>query len=590
MFATRHHPASPSASPDPAAAGGPDFDVSASRRFGVSPPDSALRTPNSEFPNPPVPGSPDPLPSRTSFYDKTTPAERQKINHAIVNHMPATYKGIYSFFNLKSKGIDYFAFYRYARKLRDRADAALVTDLVAPDAKASAQLAMRLAAHECVAALLHPEEEGSAKKLAKNERIYSHFRRQELAADRSAAIREVAQIRRASNRECTELRTQAQRDCTAMRTEAQRDMNSERIKARHDLADNRAALQRELNHERIKFQRDALQFKADCDAIRDLDNFRFKRGHPLRDDSPDPPPPAAPGCVPDAPSQNPVICSNRGQEPAAPATVGCVPDAPPAGARIPPALDAAQRCPGSRTHPLGNPFPCASDSDSCLNPNPYPHSLPASGERSESPSASEISNLKSEIPPLSDAPHGHFPDVPGVKLSMVELIPNSARFAGTGDILSHHSALRARRSAIASTRSTQHSAPSTQHSSRSSSTQHSELITHDSLPHPAFAGDAAPFGRRADGTKRSHLEYWIRLKQRCREILKMPAEDPDWPPDIRAALAIQPPELAAQRLREVLKRYPATGITPSFFAQDASAPHVDARAARCTNAGMGDMA
>ncbi len=54
-------------------------------------------------------------------FEKTDPDLRRRINRAIVDRDPPTYKGVFAKFNLAAKGIGFHAFYRYARRLRARA-------------------------------------------------------------------------------------------------------------------------------------------------------------------------------------------------------------------------------------------------------------------------------------------------------------------------------------------------------------------------------------------------------------------------------------------------------------------------------------
>jgi len=383
----------------------------------------------------------------SAMFEKLTPEERRKINQAIVDHSQPTYRRLYERFNLLAKGIHFFAFYRYARTLRAQAELAMVAELIAPNPGDIPKIMQRLAGAECIAAMLHPEETGSGKRLARYERVHARLRRDELLAQRTAATIEVARIRADAQLDVARIRGDAQRDCTAMRSDAQKDVTSIRAeKANH------------MNERRIKTQRDIVQFRADVMAAR----------HNALYPGPETPPPTSDSTPPTAPTES-VICSERFSNSAEHMTT-TVKDAIPGG-------------------------------DSPFDPPPFKRcSHSASSARQEprppEPRISEACTPQSDIPhPTSDIPR-----------------------------------------------------------------------------HPAFAGDAAPFGRRPDGTKRSHLEYWIRLKQRCREILKMPAEDPDWPPDIRAALALRPPELAAQRLRDVLKRYPRA---PTSGESSASAAPAD---------------
>lgn len=56
--------------------------------------------------------------SRSSVIEKTDPDLRRRLDQAIADRAPATYKEIYQHFDLAGRGISFTAFYYYARRIR----------------------------------------------------------------------------------------------------------------------------------------------------------------------------------------------------------------------------------------------------------------------------------------------------------------------------------------------------------------------------------------------------------------------------------------------------------------------------------------
>ena len=62
--------------------------------------------------------------SKSSIFEKTDPDLRRRIDQALVDRQPSTYKAVYEQFDLQAHGISFTAFYYYATRVR--ANAALI--------------------------------------------------------------------------------------------------------------------------------------------------------------------------------------------------------------------------------------------------------------------------------------------------------------------------------------------------------------------------------------------------------------------------------------------------------------------------------
>lgn len=63
------------------------------------------------------------LDSRSSVYEKLTPDQRRKIDRALIDRDPPTYRAVFKKFNLAARGLSFTAFYSYARHVRRAAAA-----------------------------------------------------------------------------------------------------------------------------------------------------------------------------------------------------------------------------------------------------------------------------------------------------------------------------------------------------------------------------------------------------------------------------------------------------------------------------------
>src|ERR1051325_4432264 len=71
--------------------------------------------------------------TRSSLFEKLTPDLRRALDVAIIERDPPTLAAIWMEHKLADHGISYSAFYRYARRLRDRATLAEIADLSTDD-------------------------------------------------------------------------------------------------------------------------------------------------------------------------------------------------------------------------------------------------------------------------------------------------------------------------------------------------------------------------------------------------------------------------------------------------------------------------
>ena len=71
--------------------------------------------------------------TQSSIFEKTDPDFRRRLDQAIIDHDPPTYKALFTKFNLASMNISFMAFYRYARRLRTHAAIIELTRQALPD-------------------------------------------------------------------------------------------------------------------------------------------------------------------------------------------------------------------------------------------------------------------------------------------------------------------------------------------------------------------------------------------------------------------------------------------------------------------------
>ena len=77
--------------------------------------------------------TPEKIATQSSILEKTDPDFRRRLDQAIIDHDPPTYKALYSKFELATMDISFMAFYRYARRLRTHAAMIELTRQALPD-------------------------------------------------------------------------------------------------------------------------------------------------------------------------------------------------------------------------------------------------------------------------------------------------------------------------------------------------------------------------------------------------------------------------------------------------------------------------
>jgi len=102
--------------------------------------------------------SPNERDAYSSIYDKTTPDDRRKIDRAIVDRDPPTYRGVFKKFGLAEKSVSFTAFYNYARRIRSAATMNNLAQLTAPKETDVAQAIPRLLGNLLVETLLYAED------------------------------------------------------------------------------------------------------------------------------------------------------------------------------------------------------------------------------------------------------------------------------------------------------------------------------------------------------------------------------------------------------------------------------------------------
>jgi len=100
--------------------------------------------------------------SKSSLFEKLDPNLRRKLDRAILNRDPPTYKAAYARFNLADLGVSFAAFYAYARRLRLNAALAESASLVVPDGRDRAALLPEIVADRLLEALLDDDASPAA--------------------------------------------------------------------------------------------------------------------------------------------------------------------------------------------------------------------------------------------------------------------------------------------------------------------------------------------------------------------------------------------------------------------------------------------
>ena len=121
-----------------------------------------------------------------AMYAKVSPEIRRDLDEAIVNHKPATYRGIYEKFRLVERGVSFWSFYRYAVNVRSQAEKLHFDELVLPDEAHLRDTLPKLIAQRLLETLLY-DEELSPKEVLRLTTAYRAASLTAIARDKAAA-------------------------------------------------------------------------------------------------------------------------------------------------------------------------------------------------------------------------------------------------------------------------------------------------------------------------------------------------------------------------------------------------------------------
>ncbi len=130
--------------------------------------------------------------TQSTVYSKLDEKLRHRVNEAIVERRPATYRGIFDHFKLDSCGVSFTSFYRYARRLRQHAAYVELGALTLPAAANVPEALPKLLAQRLMEALvLDDTSPRQLQRLADAYRITASvqqsLRKNATIADRKAA-------------------------------------------------------------------------------------------------------------------------------------------------------------------------------------------------------------------------------------------------------------------------------------------------------------------------------------------------------------------------------------------------------------------
>lgn len=104
--------------------------------------------------------------NQSSLFDKLPPDLRHQLDLAIIHRIPPTFKDVWMQFELAKFGVSYSALYRYARRLRDRANLAEIADLAAENDGDTHESVQKLLSRRLVELLLHTGGADCTKEIA----------------------------------------------------------------------------------------------------------------------------------------------------------------------------------------------------------------------------------------------------------------------------------------------------------------------------------------------------------------------------------------------------------------------------------------
>jgi len=144
----------------------------------------------------------------STIFEKLDPHRRRKLDRAIIDRSPPTYRAVFDHFRLGDSGVSFTAFYYYARRLRARAAVINLAELALPEESDLSQAVPRLIMHQLIESLLSTEH--SPRNIEHISRAWrtaactpADIKLREEAA-RAAADRELARHNRSELRQLAE--------------------------------------------------------------------------------------------------------------------------------------------------------------------------------------------------------------------------------------------------------------------------------------------------------------------------------------------------------------------------------------------------
>jgi len=138
------------------------------------------------------------LETQSSIFEKTDPDFRRRLDQALIDHDPPTYKAAFTKFGLADKGISFAAFYRYARRIRAHAAIIELTHHALPDDCDPTAIVPKLLADRLLDAAI--DESSSPRTLQRLTDAWRFAAQTQLALERhQAAIEEIKKKARKSD-------------------------------------------------------------------------------------------------------------------------------------------------------------------------------------------------------------------------------------------------------------------------------------------------------------------------------------------------------------------------------------------------------
>jgi len=138
--------------------------------------------------------------TKSSIFEKTDPDFRRRLDQAIIDHNPPTYRAVFTKFNLGAKDISFMAFYRYARRIRTHAAMIELTQQTLPDDCDPVAVIPNLLAHRLLDAAV--DEETSPRTLQRLTDAWRFAAQTHLVLQRQQAA--IEKIKNSTNDEETE--------------------------------------------------------------------------------------------------------------------------------------------------------------------------------------------------------------------------------------------------------------------------------------------------------------------------------------------------------------------------------------------------